>query len=505
MLPCLQNDLGRNDTVLRRERPEPIFRPEISSAPAIRDASGNASAVDQADLAARYRRNRERSRALFDLLVDDDAYYSQPISLRHPFVFYDGHVPAFAFNSLVKKALGGESIEPGLEALFARGIDPPGEGMPAPDAEENRRRWPGRSVVEQFARAADARVLEALTHNDLDRPGHPLLDRAETAFMILEHEAMHQETLRYMLHHLPHGQKRRPEGYRPRIGGTPPRPTWIEIAPGRATLGIDREAARFGWDNEFPRHSEQVRAFAIESDDVTNAAFMEFVAAGGYEEPRFWRPNDWAWVQREGIRHPLFWERDAMSGNAMPGAAAPGDATRVDGAWSWRGMFETIPLPAAWPVYVTHAEATAYARWRGARLPTEAEFQRAAHGTPEGGERPFPWGDAPPEARHGGFDLAGWDPEPAGSHPDGRSAWGVADLVGNGWEWTRTPFAPFPGFRPMASYPEYSADFFDGEHFVLKGASPATARDLLRPTFRNWFRPRYPYIYATFRCVRDRA
>jgi formylglycine-generating enzyme required for sulfatase activity len=168
-------------------------------------------------------------------------------------------------------------------------------------------------------------------------------------------------------------------------------------------------------------------------------------------------------------------------------------------------MFETIPLPGAWPVYVTHAEATAYARWRGARLPTEAEFQRAAYGTPEGGERPFPWGDAAPDERHGLFDFHGWDPAPAGSHPDGRSAWGVADLVGNGWEWTRTPFAPFPGFRPMASYPEYSADFFDGEHFVLKGASPATAIELLRPTFRNWFRPRYPYVYATFRCVRDRA
>jgi ergothioneine biosynthesis protein EgtB len=493
MLACLQNHCGRNDTVLRHERPEPVSRPEVSTASVIQDASG--IAIDQADLAARYRRNRERSRALFDLLADDDAYYSQPISLRHPFVFYDGHVPAFSFNSLVKKALGGESIDPGLETLFARGIDPPGEGMPAPDAEENRRRWPGRKVVEQFAQEADARVLRALTHDELDRPGHPLLDRAETAFMILEHEAMHQETLRYMLHRLPCARKRRPAGCRPRLDGAAPRATWIEIGPGRATLGIDRDATRFGWDNEFPRHSEDVRAFAIESDNVTNAAFLEFVAAGGYEEPRFWRANDWAWVRKERIRHPPFWERDGTRGDGTPGA----------GTWSWRGMFETIPLPGAWPVYVTHAEATAYARWRGARLPTEAEFQRAAYGTPEGGERPFPWGDAAPDARHGLFDFHGWDPAPAGSHPDGRSAWGVADLVGNGWEWTRTPFAPFPGFRPMASYPEYSADFFDGEHFVLKGASPATAIELLRPTFRNWFRPRYPYVYATFRCVRDRA
>jgi formylglycine-generating enzyme required for sulfatase activity len=95
-----------------------------------------------------------------------------------------------------------------------------------------------------------------------------------------------------------------------------------------------------------------------------------------------------------------------------------------------------------------------------------------------------------------------WDPEPAGAHPGAASEYGVEDLVGNGWEWTGSTFGPFPGFRASASYPEYSADFFDGEHFVMKGASPATARELIRPTFRNWFRARYPYVYATFRCAR---
>jgi formylglycine-generating enzyme required for sulfatase activity len=101
------------------------------------------------------------------------------------------------------------------------------------------------------------------------------------------------------------------------------------------------------------------------------------------------------------------------------------------------------------------------------------------------------------------FDFTSWDPEPAGGHPAGAGAWGVEDLVGNGWEWTATPFAPFPGFAPLPSYPEYSADFFDEEHFVMKGASPVTARELLRPSFRNWFRARYPYVYATFRCARE--
>ncbi|HYS03641.1 MAG TPA: SUMF1/EgtB/PvdO family nonheme iron enzyme [Candidatus Dormibacteraeota bacterium] len=460
--------------MLRPSLTEQARRPERSSS------------IERADLISWYRRNRERSRALFDLLTDENARYGEPIPLRHPIVFYEGHVPAFSFNTLVKTALGGASIDPELESLFARGIDPPTDQEPARDPGSNRERWPGRTVVDRFAREADERVIDALTHADIDRPGHPLLDRSEAVLVILEHEAMHQETLHYMLHRLPWDQKRCPSGYRPRIGDASPSREWIEIPPGRATMGVDRASVSFAWDNECPRYSEEVRAFAIERGNVTNAAFLDFVAAGGYQERRFWRPDDWNWVRQADLRHPLFWER------------------RSEG-WTWRGMFEPIPLPLAWPVYVSHAEAEAYARWRGVRLPTEAEFQRAAYGTPEGDERPFPWGEAPADPRHGVFDFTGWDPAPTGSHPDGRSAWGVDDLVGNGWEWTSTPFAPFPGFRAMAAYPEYSADFFDGDHFVMKGASSATARELLRPSFRNWFRARYPYVYAKFRCVRDLA
>jgi formylglycine-generating enzyme required for sulfatase activity len=271
-----------------------------------------------------------------------------------------------------------------------------------------------------------------------------------------------------MWHRLPFDQKRRPSGYRPRVEGPVPTQEWIDIPPGRATLGLDRDALRFGWDNERPGHTEDVAAYSIQRHDVTNAEYLEFVRAGGPV--------------------PLFWER-------------AGDGRSSEGL-HWRGMFDLIPLPMAWPVYVTQEQATAYADWRGWRLPTEAEFQRAAYGTTDGRERIHPWGDTDPLPSHGVFDFTSWDPEPAGSHPMGRSAWGIDDLVGNGWQWTSTVFAPFPGFRPMPSYPEYSADFFDGEHYVVKGASPATARELLRPTFRNWFRAHYPYVYATFRCAR---
>jgi formylglycine-generating enzyme required for sulfatase activity len=178
-----------------------------------------------------------------------------------------------------------------------------------------------------------------------------------------------------------------------------------------------------------------------------------------------------------------------------------GQAVRV------RSLLEDVPFPLAaeWPVMVSHAEASAYARWKGARLPSESEWHRAARGTPAGDERRFPWGDEPPAERHGAFGFRSGTPVPVGSFPDGASAWGVHELVGNGWEWTGTPFAPLPGFEPMPRYPGYSADFFDGRHLVLLGASWATDEALLRPSFRNWFQPQYPYVFAKFRGARSLA
>lgn len=433
----------------------------------------------RAALLARYRRNRARSAALFALL-SDAAYYSQPIALRHPIVFYEGHLPGFSFNTLVKKALGRPSVDARLESLFARGIDP--HETTADSSRRLDERWPSRDVVRAFAAEADRRVLDALGGAELERPGHPLLDRQDAVFAILEHEEMHQETLLYMWHRLPFEQKSAPAAYRPRTDGVPPRVEWVEIPEGRAALGVSRDAIQFGWDNESPEYSVSVPAFGIERHNVTNERYLAFVDAGGYRDARWWAAEDWEWVQAEQRAHPLFWERHG------------------DG-WFWRGMFALIPLPPSWPVYVSLAEASAFARWQGVRLPTESEFQRAAYGSPSG-ERPYPWGSDTPRSEHGVFDFSSWDPEPAGSHPAGASAWGVEDLVGNGWEWTSTPFGPFPGFQALPSYPEYSADFFDGQHFVMKGASPATALELLRPTFRNWFRARYPYVYATFRCAR---
>jgi ergothioneine biosynthesis protein EgtB len=435
--------------------------------------------VDRQASIAWFLETRRRTADMFDLLTEE-AYYEQPIPLRHPIVFYEGHIPAFSINSLIKRGLGRDGLDEDLEQLFARGIDP--EDQDSSDRVAIRT-WPKRETVQQYADDADRAILDALEHAEIERSGHPVLHRGQAVFTVIEHEELHQETLAYMWHRLPLSRKRRPRDAGVSItDGAVPEPEQVKISAGRATLGAMLDEIPFGWDNEFPRYQVDVPVFAIDRHNVTNEQYLEFVEAGGYANPEWWSDTDWAWLTGAGAAHPPFW-------------------VRQQGEWFWRGMFELIPLPPSWPVYVSYAEASAYARWKKLRLPTEAEYHRAAFGAPEGSERAHPWGEAPPNATRGNFGFQHWDPVPVGSYPAGVSAWGVHDLVGNGWEWTSTVFEGFPGFRPMASYPEYSADFFDGLHYVIKGAAPVTATGLVRRSFRNWFRPHYPYVYTGFRCV----
>ena len=256
----------------------------------------------------------------------------------------------------------------------------------------------------------------------------------------------------------------------------------IEIPAGMATLGLRRAERAFGWDNEFEAHTVDVPAFSIDAHKVTNGEFLKFVREGGYSERNLWSSKAWDWINKEGVRHPSFWMERAQD-------------------WFYRGMFREQRLPLDWPVYVSQAEASAYARWVRKALPSEAQYHRAAFGTCEGRERAYPWGDDSPIPAYGNFDFHRWDPAPVTAFPSGRSAFGVENLIGNGWEWTSTLFEPFPGFQPFPFYPGYSANFFDGKHYVMKGGSARTAASLLRRSFRNWFQPHYPYVYAGFRCV----
>lgn len=304
---------------------------------------------------------------------------------------------------------------------------------------------------------------------------------------------MHQETFYYMYQQLDKKCKTKPSwvpSYKPSGKGVHARPKKaVSIPAGKARQGADPAVLEFGWDNEFPAHVVDVPAFKIDDLNVTNADFLEFIQCGEYENASHWRPQDWEWKTKFGLRHPVFWGK------------------KEDGSYVFKLVFgEEIPLEEvlSWPVFVSWAEATAYAHWKGRSLPNENQWQRAAYSSPELGEsesRKYPWGDSEPTPEHGNFNWVNYAPTSVGSHPKSASAWGIEDLIGDAWEWTCTPFQPFPGFQAMENYPGYSSDFFDDKHFVMKGASWATHSKLVRRSFRNWYQDRYPYHFGKFRLV----
>jgi len=440
-----------------------------------------ATQLDQrSQLLGRLAESRSVTDDLFQI-VRTEALYDRPIAERHRIVFYIGHLEAFDWNLIAGQTLGLGPAHRDFDRLFAFGIDPVGGGLPTDQPSD----WPRLTEIDAY----NLRVRE-----DLDRilndqspasASHWQYPQEVILNVAIEHRLMHAETLAYMLHQLPFDRKTAPPGYRSIASleaGSPIPAKMIDIPAGTATLGIPRGRGSFGWDNEFEEHAVQVPAVAIDAHKVTNGEFLRFVVEGGYNDQRLWSDTDWAWTKEQNITHPRFW-------------------LARQGQWFYQGMFEEAPLPLDWPVYASHAEAAAYARFAGKSLPTEAQFHRAAYGTPEGVDREYPWGDAPPEVGRGNFDFHRWDPVAVGSHPGGRSAFGVDDILGNGWEWTATVFAAFPGFEPFPFYHGYSANFFDGKHYVMKGASPRTAACMLRRSFRNWFQAHYPFVYASFRCV----
>ena len=426
----------------------------------------------QESLLERLHLARKQSDELFNI-VKPEFLYERPIEERHRIVFYVGHLEAFDWNLLRERVFQAESFNPNFDRLFAFGIDPVDGAVPSDQPKD----WPNIDGVRNYVSCARRTIDDNLS-------GH-FSENTETLLNVaIEHRLMHAETLAYMLHQLPYDQKQCLHS-KPHLVVDSTTPSMVEIPSGSATLGLSRDDTQFGWDNEYEIHRLDVPAFAIDKYMVTNGQYLEFIAANGYKNETFWTQSDWQWITAHHIQHPVFW-------------------VHAGDGWNYRTMFAEISLPLDWPVYVSHAEASAYARWAGKSLPTEAQWHRAAYGTTEGEQRVYPWGDAEPDSHKGNFDFYRWNPTRIGAFPQGQSAFGAFDMLGNGWEWTSTLFQPLPGFQAFPFYPGYSADFFDGKHYVIKGGSARTAASMLRRSFRNWFQPHYQYVYAGFRCVSER-
>ena len=439
----------------------------------------NTLAAPVTDVVEQLKQAWTRSDSIFELL-GEGAWNVRPIALRQPLVFYLGHLPAFAWNQLGRGLLDQPACRADFDELFEFGIDPlDATGVPTePD-------WPDHGEILAYRDEIRRRLLDAVPAVDALADANELARERRIYHVVLEHELMHHETLLYMIAELDEGLKRAPQQTRVTPAGPVDTRETCEIPTGLTHIGAQFDDIPFGWDNEFPRRTVGVPAFRIDRYPVTNESYRLFVEAAGYHARSHWTRAGWTWREEQELAHPHHWRRHGSG-------------------WCVRGPFGELPFDtvARWPAQVSQAEASAYASWSGARLPTEAELNRAAYDTPSGSRRAYPWGDDAPTAEHGNFGFTHWEPTPVGSHPEGMSAWGVHELVGNGWEHSGTPFRPLPGFEPwISTYAGYSADFFDDKHFVVFGGSWATSVPLLRRSFRNWFQPHYPYVFSKFRCV----
>lgn len=419
-----------------------------------------------------------RTDSLFECLKPA-AFLERPIALRYPIAFYVGHLPAFASNMLLDELLGRDTRQPDLDRLFAFGIDPDED-----DAHQELALPELSSILEyrDSVREALTEAADSILHHVEDRVDRTGKNRLE---LVIEHEVMHHETLLYLFQELPFERKQPVDFDRVRLGPEARTRSRVTIGAGPVQLGTELGMRPFVWDNELGMSTADLSAFDIDRLPVSIGEYTEFIDEGGYTNPALWSESGWAWARKHGLERPKDWSRTD-------------DGTVV------RALFRAYPLEEVrgWPVCVSWAEADAYARWRGGRLPTEAELARAAYTTPGGESREYPWGDVPIDAD--GFDFRTCSPLPIGSTPETDSAWGVAELVGNGWEWTSSLFEPFEGFRAyIEAYPGYSTDFFDGHHYVVFGGSWATDARLLRRSFRNWYRFNYPFPFTKFRVARD--
>lgn len=413
--------------------------------------------------------SRARSTALTDA-VDDADLVAQHSPLMSPLVWDLAHIGSQEELWLVRDVGGREPLRPDIDGLYDAFQHSRASRVALPLLDPAQARY--------YVAEVRDKALDALHRSPLR--GRPLEERAFAFGMVVQHEQQHDETM-LATHQLRLGA--------PVLHAPPPPPGRALPAAEVLVPGgpFERGTSTEPWalDNERPAHTVDVPAFWLDTAPVTNAAYAAFVDAGGYDDPRWWSGAGWRHRTAAGLVAPQFWERDPAG-------------------WHRRRFGVTAPLVPDEPVvHVCFHEASAYARWAGRRLPTEAEWEKAArHDPATGRSRRFPWGDADPTPEHANLGQRHLQPAPVGAYPAGASPLGVHQLMGDVWEWCDSGFAPYPGFA-VFPYPEYSEVFFGGDYAMLRGGSFGTDAAAARATFRNWDHPVRRQVFAGFRCARD--
>ncbi|GJQ13236.1 hypothetical protein GpartN1_g5027.t1 [Galdieria partita] len=433
------------------------------------------------------------SDAFFESLLSEKWFERRPIPLRNPFIFYYGHLVAFCWNQFRNK-LGLEQFEPVFDYIFERGIDPdvddPTQCHSHPEFPDT---WPSKVQVCQYKQKVRSILLSQSVLSQVEKKCPHIVQ------LVFEHELMHLETLFYMFMQMEDRDMNGPflnssippiklsTGKKEYIDSEPM--VWVEGGP--CCLGRDR-GEEFGWDIEFPSHCVSVKPFRMHIFPVTIGQFYEFVCMGGYRRAEYWNEEDFLHMEKENIWFPSLW-KCLFSLNQVSSAEDFQSLCTSTQLFLYRMPFGDISLEEAFylPVYVSLAEAEAYAKWKGKRLPTEEEMHGILYGFSSTKNRPS----------KGNYGFQYYGPVPVGWIEQDKSPYGVVDVYGNGWELTSTPLYPFPGYKPLPEYPNYSADFFDHKHFVVVGASWATDGSLCRPSFRNWYQRKYRFVFSKFHLI----
>ncbi|MGW4062501.1 ergothioneine biosynthesis protein EgtB [Amycolatopsis sp. NPDC004747] len=417
-------------------------------------------------------RARARSVALTDA-VDDEDLVRQHSKLMSPLVWDLAHIGVQEELWLVRDVGGREPLRPDIDDIY--------DAFQHARADRPELPLLGPAEARAYVKQVREKAFDVLEHAPME--GRRLTEQAFAFGMITQHEQQHDETM-LATHQLRKGDPvlHAPEPPPARSGTLPAE---VLVPGGVFTMGTSAEP--WALDNERPAHEIAVEAFWMDTVPVTCGAYAEFLDSGGYDDRQWWSPAGWAYRQDNGITAPRFWNREQ------------------DGWWRTRfGVHERIPADEP-VVHVSYHEAEAYAAWAGRRLPTEAEWEKAARFDPATGRsRRFPWGDEEPTAEHANLGQRHLRPAPAGAYPAGASPTGVHQLIGDVWEWTSTDFHGYPGFSAFP-YREYSEVFFGPEYKVLRGGSFGTDSAAIRGTFRNWDYPIRRQIFAGFRTARDAA
>lgn len=427
----------------------------------------------RAELIALLENCRARTLMLVEPLSADDLR-RQHDRLMSPILWDIGHIGNFEDLWGVRTFEGAEADVEGLDPMYDPMINPRAvrATLPLPDLDRMR----------EYLGSVRGRVLELLARADIDN-GPELLRDGYLYHMLLQHEYQHDETILATLQ-LKLGDPYHPSERRSLPSGDPGVGGMVTVPAGEFWMGTDDH--RVAYDNERPRHRVELPAFRIGVAPVSNGAFMEFVEAGGYRMRELWSDEGWSFIREHEIVAPKHWERDR------------------DGRWMTRSMDVVEPVDPLRPVvHVCWHEAEAYCRWAEVRLPTEAEWEKAASWDPATGEsHRYPWGDAEYSPRLANLDQLGFMAAEIGAYPDGVSAVGCHQMIGDVWEWTSSDFTGYPGFEAFP-YDEYSRVFFGSDYKVLRGGSWATRPGAIRNTFRNWDFPIRRQIFSGFRVAAD--